>query len=220
LVRTTTATFVDDPQANYQFTGLGAGDYRVAVDISTLPAGVTQFVDPDGFNDNETELLDVQFVDRRVDFGYEPGVPDLVPSITITPSAFDGPGDYEVLVDVIEINGVVTDGSTITLRILKDPKRTLTNWDEDGTTLPVTGVPINNADWTLAPETDDPDALVFTANKTVLANGRLTFGYSGRWNANQASGTALITVNVAAGSGGEVVFSNNTDTEKMDYSPQ
>ena len=42
------------PQANYLFTGVAQGDYRVAIDTSTLPSGVTQVADPDATFNHET----------------------------------------------------------------------------------------------------------------------------------------------------------------------
>ncbi|WP_296699811.1 SdrD B-like domain-containing protein [Thiocapsa sp. UBA6158] len=69
---TTDASVFDpqDPEANYLFTGVGQGSYRVAIDTSTLPAAVIQIVDPDMQLDHETELLGQTDDNPDVDFGY------------------------------------------------------------------------------------------------------------------------------------------------------
>ncbi|MCI5122764.1 MAG: hypothetical protein D3908_16565, partial [Candidatus Electrothrix sp. AUS4] len=51
---TTPVTVTTDPDGSYMFTGVGSGDYKVEVDVTTLPAGVTQTGDPDGTKDHGT----------------------------------------------------------------------------------------------------------------------------------------------------------------------
>ena len=78
--------------ANYLFTGVAQGDYRVAIDTSTLPAGIVQIADPDAVLDNETELLNQTVDNLAVDFGYEAAACD----ITIGGTVFL---DYNQLLD-------------------------------------------------------------------------------------------------------------------------
>ena len=68
-------TFTNE-NGQYAFGDLAAtidGSYKVVVDQSTLPAGITQTVDPDGINDSEHETeLGVGEQIYTVDFGYVP----------------------------------------------------------------------------------------------------------------------------------------------------
>ena len=61
-----------DASGNYTITGLAAGSYTLAVDTTTLPAGVTQTGDPDATKDNKTAvtLASAQTL-TTADFGYQ-----------------------------------------------------------------------------------------------------------------------------------------------------
>lgn len=74
-------TTVTDVSGLYEFSGLDAGSYVVAVDATTLPAGMTQTYDPNDPNgdlpctscDDETAIaLAAGQIDRTADFGYKP----------------------------------------------------------------------------------------------------------------------------------------------------
>jgi LruC domain-containing protein len=56
--------------ANYQFTGLGVGSYRVAVDKSTLPNNAALIADPDGVLDALHDMVNLKTSLISVDFGY------------------------------------------------------------------------------------------------------------------------------------------------------
>ena len=62
---TTTAT-----DANYQFTGLAQGSYRVAVDKSGLPANAAQIADPDSLFNAASDLVNQTTSTNAIDFGY------------------------------------------------------------------------------------------------------------------------------------------------------
>lgn len=68
------ATTTTDENGNYSFGNLDAsGQYTVTVDTSTLPAGVTNSVDPDGGNDSSSFVdlnADSDSIDLDQDFGY------------------------------------------------------------------------------------------------------------------------------------------------------
>jgi len=56
--------------ANYVFTGLGQGNYRVAVDKSTLTANAAQVADPDTTLDSFHDVLGQKISLTNLDFGY------------------------------------------------------------------------------------------------------------------------------------------------------
>jgi len=74
------AATLTDENGNYYFGNLPADQYIVQVDVSSLPAGVNNTVDPDGGSDNESAvtLSDGQ-INLNQDFGYQPsGTPNSI----------------------------------------------------------------------------------------------------------------------------------------------
>ena len=70
---------VTDENGNYYFGGLGAGDYTVRVDVTTLPPGVTNSVDPDGGTLNESDVsLGSGQISLDQDFGYRAATPNTI----------------------------------------------------------------------------------------------------------------------------------------------
>jgi protocatechuate 3,4-dioxygenase beta subunit len=217
LARVTTDSTDMQPSQNYLFTGVVHGDYRVAIDTSTLPDGVSQIADPDAVLDHETELLNQTATNLDVDFGYGPTpVPDLTPVITIAPAAFNGPTNFEVLVEIIELLDVDTSG-TITVRVPKDFRWTLTAWDPNATSLPVSARPLDNAFWTIS---DGGTVWVFEADGVIQGGTQKNFGFSAAWDSGATSGKFTGSVAIVPLSGGEVRIDNNTDAEFVDYAFQ
>jgi LruC domain-containing protein/uncharacterized repeat protein (TIGR01451 family)/fimbrial isopeptide formation D2 family protein len=56
--------------ANYLFTGLGRGDYRIAVDKTSLPANAAQVADPGAVLDSAHDLVNQTASTNAIDFGY------------------------------------------------------------------------------------------------------------------------------------------------------
>ena len=56
--------------ANYLFTGVGPGSYRVAVDKSSLPANAAEIADPDAVFDSASDLANQKVGLASLDFGY------------------------------------------------------------------------------------------------------------------------------------------------------
>jgi len=73
------ATFTDE-NGNYYFGNLPANQYIVQVDVSSLPAGVSNSVDPDGGSANESAVtLSNGQINLNQDFGYQPsGTPNSI----------------------------------------------------------------------------------------------------------------------------------------------
>ncbi|HOV47861.1 MAG TPA: SdrD B-like domain-containing protein [Anaerolineae bacterium] len=68
------ATTVTDENGRYTFAGLPAGTYVVKVDTGTLPAGLTNTVDPDGGMAHQaTVTLAAGEINLAQDFGYQGG---------------------------------------------------------------------------------------------------------------------------------------------------
>ncbi len=65
---------ITDAGGTYNFTGLTPGDYRVVVDVDTLPAGVTPTKDLDGVGTPNVAVVTLTSGQTRTDadFGYRP----------------------------------------------------------------------------------------------------------------------------------------------------
>ena len=65
------STVQTDENGRYFFGGLSAGNYRVVVDTTTLPSGLTNTIDPDGGTSDQSDVtLSAGEVNLAQDFGY------------------------------------------------------------------------------------------------------------------------------------------------------
>ena len=96
-----TATTVTAGGGHYLFTGLPAGTYTITVDTTTLPGGMIQTHDPDGFRDNIAHLtLAAGTANLGQDFGYgypppeppQPPTPVTPPEPVVPPAGLDADG--------------------------------------------------------------------------------------------------------------------------------
>ena len=225
----------NDPEGDFQAVTAATDSAGATLTVdgttaNTLPSGGTLVLADDG---TYTYSPDPAFVGTEVvvyevcDSGdplacdtatlylttFEVLVPDVTPVITVQPNVMSGPTSFEVWVECVELLERDTTG-TITLRVPKDNRWTMTLWDPSATTLPVTGFTVNNVEWTL---TQDATAFIFTTNTVITGGTQLNFGFSAAWDAAQTSGTATYTVNIVSGSGGEVRTDNNSSAASADY---
>ncbi|MFT5654730.1 MAG: hypothetical protein ACI9XU_000444 [Arenicella sp.] len=140
---------------------------------------------------------------------------DLTPVITMLPNVMVGTTNFEILIQVVELLNANT-SDTITVRIPKDGRWSHA-WSSNATSLPVSGKPLNNQDWTIS---EDANALIFTSTATILAGMQSNLGFPAVWNAGQTIGSFTASVSIVSGSGAEVRTDNNTDAEQAEYSFQ
>ena len=143
------------------------------------------------------------------------GVPDLSPVIYARSSTIYGTKPITVVVEVYELNGVATAGP-ITVKLSKDPKVSLSFGP---TATSVGGQAVSNSAWSFEDVLDD-DYYVLTTNQVIGAGGLLPFGLSGTLTPGATSGTLTFTTVIGPGSGGEVLITNNTDADKIDFFQQ
>ncbi|GBC61613.1 hypothetical protein DENIS_2575 [Desulfonema ishimotonii] len=97
------ADTVTDEDGNYRFENLPPGDYRVSVDSTTLPEGVTLFADPEGETDGTADLPGVTEDVPDADFGYRLPGDDETPDLThAAKSGLDLNGGHLVPGDIVE----------------------------------------------------------------------------------------------------------------------
>ncbi len=131
--------------------------------------------------------------------------------LTTVPSVLVGPSSVGVVVDIHEIDGRNSDGSTVTVQVPKDPRFTFA-FDSNLTTVGFSAV--ENSDWTYSSGTLFHE---FTTNNVIQGKQRLSFGYIGMYDPQGTAGQTSITATLVANSGGDSTTSNNSDSEKIAY---
>ncbi|MBD2751390.1 beta strand repeat-containing protein [Spirosoma validum] len=140
--------------------------------------------------------------------------PDLALLTYVRPSLAYGTTPVTVVVDVVELKSVPTNG-LITVKINRDAKYNLTL---PATATSVGSRPVQNSLWQL--NDSDPNYYVLTTTSVVPAGDRLSFGLTGSMTPNATSGSLSISSVVVSGSGGETNFLNNIDADRIDYFQQ
>lgn len=136
---------------------------------------------------------------------------DLSIVVTTIPSVLVGPTSVGVVVDLHELNGRNSDGSTITVQIVKDARFTFA-FDPTLTTVGFSTV--NNTNWTYNSGTIFHE---FTTNSVIQGKQSLSFGYIGTYDPQGTTGQTSITATLTVNSGGDTTTSNNSDSEKIAY---
>ena len=138
--------------------------------------------------------------------------PDVTPVITASPNVMNGPTDFNIFIEVTELNLVNTEG-TITVTVPKDTRWDLAEPYDPGLT-DLGSVPLDNSEWSYS---DDTNNHIFTSTTTIGAGDFSTFGFKASWDAGATRGVYTITSQIEEGSGGENRIDNNVDAEKIDY---
>jgi|GEM_PF-3409928 len=139
--------------------------------------------------------------------------PDLSPILNLLPNNISGASNINVIAEITELGGVDTDGSTIRVRLPSDPRLAFT-YDPTLTNIGFNSV--NNADWNYVG--NNGVVHEFTYIPAVLSmNARTAFGYIGTYDPQATDGQTTLTVTIVPFSGGECVFTNNTDAETLIY---
>jgi len=131
--------------------------------------------------------------------------------LATVPSVIAGVSAIGVVVNVHELNGRNTDGSTITVQIPKDPRFTFV-WDPTLTGLDF--YTVDNSNWTY-----NSGAVFheFTTSNVIPGKQNLSFGYLGMYDPQGTDGLTTLTSTLVMGSGGDTAVNNNSDSEKIAY---
>lgn len=141
-------------------------------------------------------------------------LPDLTPIFQARPSTVYGETPITVIVDVVEVNSVSTNG-VITVKIPKDPRITL-NFDPARTAL--NRRLVQNSAWSFSGPSGGFYTL--TTNQVIAAGDVLSFGLTGSLAPGATTGVLTASSIIVGGSGGENRFDNNNDADKIDYFQQ
>ena len=140
--------------------------------------------------------------------------PDLTPIIFARPILIKGPTTVNVVVNVIELNGIATTGG-ITLYITKDPMLSLT-FDPNAVSLPGHTGSVQNNQWAFD-GTSNPNYYVLTTQATIDGQSALSVGLSGQFTPGVTQGQTSVNAVLVGGSGGEANVTNNSDADKLEY---
>lgn len=141
--------------------------------------------------------------------------PDLSPVIKIIPGNVSGASPVSCVVKLSEVNGVDTDMSSIFVRMPSDP-RLLFVWLPGLTQVGFDQV--QNADWNYLGDNGIIHEWIFNSPSTVIpAYSTSAFGFNAIYDPQGTNGQTTITATIVPLSGGECVFTNNSDSELLIY---
>lgn len=139
--------------------------------------------------------------------------PDLTPLVYMRPISVYGTSIITMVVDVIELKGVATNGP-ITVKLTKDTKVALT-FPSSATSIDNRSV--QNSVWSL--DDTNPDYYILTTTQSIEGGGMLSFGLMGKLTPDATTGIMTGSA-VILGSGiGEERVTNNVDADKVEYFP-
>ncbi len=221
-------TMITKSNGKYMFTNLNPGTYKLTFVAPSGPTGALYGITRPNFAPDNIDS-DIDFtgntgnytlvagqVDTSVDAGFT--VTDLQPTLTFTPASFvvNFENNFTLPIEVVcrisEVRNVQTNGSPIVVRI---PRTIFANFTYNPSLPTAGGQPLNNNEWTFS---QNSTYWMWTYNGTTFpAFGNSYFGFAGTFNTFTATGVYFMNVEVVNGSGGEVNFINNTDSERVDY---
>ena len=140
---------------------------------------------------------------------------DLTPVLYARPSSTYNTKPISVVVEVYELNGAPTHGP-IVVKVNKDPKTRIVFSAGANS---VGGLTVNNSAWSFDSDSDE-DYYVLTSTQAIAAGDVLAFGLTGTLTPGATSGSVTFTGVLGPGSGGEVLITNNSDADKIDYFQQ
>lgn len=139
--------------------------------------------------------------------------PDLSLVLIAVPNNIVGVSSIGVAVSVVEIGGAETDGSSIKVRLPYDVRLSFT-WDPTLTNIAFNSV--DNASWNYLGDNGIFHSFEYTGG-TLAAGEVSSFGIVATYDPQNTSGTTTLTTTIVPLSGGEALFTNNTDVETLVY---
>ncbi|MBD2752532.1 lamin tail domain-containing protein [Spirosoma validum] len=140
-----------------------------------------------------------------------PTTPDLTPILYARPSLVYGNSLFNVVVDVVETNGISSSGP-ITVKVTRDARLTLSL---DASLTNIDGRAVQNSNWSFS---SDANYYILTTSQTVTGGDKLSFGLTGQLTTGSTTGVINCSATLIGGSEGRV--NNNTDADKTEYFQQ
>ncbi len=141
--------------------------------------------------------------------------PDLSPVTKLVPGNISGVSSVSVVVKITEVNGEDTDQSSIFVRIPSDP-RLIFVWIPGLTQVGFD--PVQNSAWNYLGDNGVIHRWEYNGPGLVIpASTSSSFGFNAMYDPQGTNGQTTITATIVPFSGGECVFGNNTDSERLVY---
>jgi hypothetical protein len=145
---------------------------------------------------------------------------DLTPRITVDPGVVHGVTQLEVVLAAVEVGGVVaTDGSQITLRVAKNPLISGFTYNPLQTTA-ANGLSVQNNIWTVS---EDASYYIFRTSTVIPRSSQRRLLFYVTLTPGSTEGAFPWPVSIPAGtppapgSGGEVNYLNNQDSDVIQF---
>lgn len=129
----------------------------------------------------------------------------------LTPLLYTRPSTVAVVVDVLELNDVTTQGA-FQVKITRDPA---VNLGFDSSLTSLNGHSVQNQAWQF--DNSDETYHVLTATQIITGSDQLSFGPTGVLNPNSTTGVLTVGASVIDRGLVERKLGNNTDADKIDY---
>ncbi len=140
-------------------------------------------------------------------------LPDVTISLTASPNVMGGITLFDVVVRIAEINQVNTRGPIVVI-IPRDNRWSVSGGFDAGLTQ-LENTVLQNSIWEF--DASDSNYYVFTTVAEIPASGQSALGFRALFDPGNSRGIYTITAQLLSGSGGEYLYLNNSDSEKLDY---
>jgi len=141
--------------------------------------------------------------------------PDLSPITKLVPGNISGVSPVSIVIRVTEVAGIDTDMSSIFVRVPSDP-RLIFVWLPGLTQVGFDQV--QNANWNYLGDNGFIHRWEYNGPTGIIpASTSSSFGFNAMYDPQGTNGQTTITATIVPASGGECVFTNNTDSERLVY---
>jgi hypothetical protein len=152
--------------------------------------------------------------------------PDYTPTITFVPNTITGVSQVGIVIKVSELlNKPSCAIIRVSIPVLGSRYSFIDNLPNSSTNpfnptiTAVGGMPVNNSDWQYLGIVSSTHRWQYIGNGGIFpANGISYFGFNTIYDNQGTSGVTSISVSIAAGSGGERIFTNNNAGAQLTYS--
>ncbi len=137
--------------------------------------------------------------------------PDLSPIINLSSQNVQGSSTFELVIELMELNNINTSGP-VTVVI---PKQDMFSINWDNTLASLGGYNLNNSIWTY--DGSAADYHIWTSTAVINAGTQSNFGFTVDFIPENTDGSTSITAFVLAGSGNEVITTNNSNSKTLQF---
>jgi len=203
------------------FVYSGSGEYEsFVIPVGTYNVGTYNYFAFTADNDSIPDFGNSRFrnfkiyEDADANMICDDAVSDMTCKFTILPNLCNGITEISHVVQVQELVGLSTT-DTITIIVQRD-QRLVFNYEQD--LMQIGPFELSNSNWEY--DNSNTSFHIWRHNTAVSGNGSSAFGFIGTYDPQGTTGNVAFTVTLLNGSGGEVYYVNNIDSETLSYFSQ